>query len=86
MFEGFDSGRIAVDGVEIAYVAAGAGEPVLLLHGFPQTKALWARIAPELVALGYRVICAAMGLPTNHRPSPIWPITASGPWQPIRLG
>ncbi|MBY5716086.1 alpha/beta hydrolase [Rhizobium leguminosarum] len=58
MFEGFESGRIAVDGVEIAYVAAGAGEPLLMLHGFPQTKALWARIAPELVALGYRVICA----------------------------
>ncbi|NEH59720.1 alpha/beta fold hydrolase [Rhizobium leguminosarum] len=58
MFEGFESGRIAVDGVEIAYVAAGAGEPLLMLHGFPQTKALWARIAPELVALRYRVICA----------------------------
>ncbi|CAN7664296.1 alpha/beta fold hydrolase [Pararhizobium sp. LjRoot238] len=58
MFEDFESGRIAVDGVEIAYVAAGAGEPVLLLHGFPQTKALWARIAPELVARGYRAICA----------------------------
>ncbi|MGO7335637.1 alpha/beta fold hydrolase [Rhizobium leguminosarum] len=58
MFEGFESGRIAVDGVEIAYVAAGAGEPVLMLHGFPQTKALWARIAPALVGRGYRVICA----------------------------
>ncbi|MBY5318530.1 alpha/beta fold hydrolase [Rhizobium leguminosarum] len=58
MFEGFEGGRIAVDGVEIAYVAAGAGEPLLMLHGFPQTKALWARIAPELAALGYRVICA----------------------------
>ncbi|WP_245520034.1 alpha/beta hydrolase [Rhizobium azibense] len=29
-----------------------------MLHGFPQTKALWARIAPGLVARGYRVICA----------------------------
>lgn len=58
MFENFESGRIAVHGVEIAYVAAGAGEPMLMLHGFPQTKALWARIAPELVAHGYRVICA----------------------------
>lgn len=58
MFEDFESGRIAVNGVEIAFVAAGAGEPALMLHGFPQTKALWARIAPVLVARGYRVICA----------------------------
>jgi len=58
MFEDFESGRIAVENMEIAYVSAGAGEPVLLLHGFPQTKALWARIAPALVARGYRVICA----------------------------
>lgn len=36
MFEDFVSGRIAIDGIEIAYVAAGAGEPVLMLHGFPQ--------------------------------------------------
>ena len=52
MFEGFENGRIAVDDIEIAYVSAGAGEPVLMLHGFPQTKALWARIAPVLVAHG----------------------------------
>jgi haloacetate dehalogenase len=58
MFEGFESGRIAVNDVEIAYVTAGAGEPVLLLHGFPQTKALWAKIAPALVARGYRTICS----------------------------
>jgi len=58
MFEGFENGRIAVDDIEIAYVSAGAGEPVLMLHGFPQTKALWARIAPVLVAHGYEVICA----------------------------
>ncbi|ACI53417.1 haloacetate dehalogenase [Rhizobium leguminosarum] len=60
MFDGFESGRVTVGETEIAYVAAGEGEPVLMLHGFPQTKALWARIAPELVALGYRVICAGL--------------------------
>ncbi|WP_299358174.1 alpha/beta hydrolase [uncultured Paracoccus sp.] len=57
MFQGFERGRIAVDGVEIAYVAAGDGPPVLLLHGFPQTKALWAQVAPRLAG-GRRVICA----------------------------
>lgn len=58
MFDAFESGRIAVNGVAIDFVAAGAGEPMLMIHGFPQTKALWANIAPALVARGYRVVCA----------------------------
>lgn len=58
MFENFETHQIAVGNVEIACVAAGKGDPILMLHGFPQTMALWARIAPELVARGYRVVCA----------------------------
>jgi haloacetate dehalogenase len=57
MLENFESGHLAVNSVEISYVAAGEGEPVLLMHGFPQNKALWAKIAPALVTRGYRVIC-----------------------------
>jgi haloacetate dehalogenase len=30
--------------VPIAYSIGGAGPPLLLLHGFPQSRALWARI------------------------------------------
>ena len=37
-----------VDGVEIPFVTAGGGPPVLLLHGFPQTRAIWHRVAPRL--------------------------------------
>jgi pimeloyl-ACP methyl ester carboxylesterase len=33
-----------------------AGEPVVLLHGFPQTAACWARVAEALAAAGYRVL------------------------------
>ncbi|MBN3785610.1 alpha/beta hydrolase [Burkholderia sp. Ac-20353] len=58
MFEGFQPYRIAVDDVSIACVAAGDGEPVLMLHGFPQTMAIWAKIAPMLITRGYRVVCA----------------------------
>ena len=32
------------------------GEPVLLLHGFPETSLSWSAVAPELAAAGYRVI------------------------------
>ena len=48
MFDGFARRKIDADGVEIDAVIGGAGEPVLLLHGYPQTKAMWHRVAPAL--------------------------------------
>jgi len=37
------------DGViELSCLVGGNGPPLLLLHGFPQTKAIWHRIAPKL--------------------------------------
>lgn len=36
--------------LKIAYDVAGFGPPVVLLHGFPQTRAMWDRIAPQLHA------------------------------------
>jgi pimeloyl-ACP methyl ester carboxylesterase len=57
MFEGFTRGHANIDGVDIAYVVGGSGPPVLLLHGFPQSKALWARVAPQL-ADHYTIVCA----------------------------
>lgn len=50
MFEGFEGGRLATSGSEVAYVRAGSGPPVLLLHGYPQTKAMWHAVAPSLAA------------------------------------
>jgi len=45
-----------VDGViEVSCLVGGNGPPLLLLHGFPQTKAIWHRIAPQLAQL-YTVI------------------------------
>ncbi|TCV95270.1 alpha/beta hydrolase [Biostraticola tofi] len=58
MFEDFTAHRINTGSLNIACVTSGTGEPVLLLHGFPQTMAIWARIAPALVARGYCVVCA----------------------------
>lgn len=34
----------------------GAGDPVLLLHGFPTTRRLWALVAPRLAEEGHRVL------------------------------
>jgi pimeloyl-ACP methyl ester carboxylesterase len=32
------------------------GEPVLLLHGFPQTSSCWGRVLPHLAAAGFRAV------------------------------
>jgi haloacetate dehalogenase len=47
-FPGFQRKRIAVPGAEIAAVFGGSGPPLLLLHGFPQSLAMWHRVAPTL--------------------------------------
>ena len=49
--------RASVRGVEIAYVRAGAGGfPLLLLHGWPETKRIWWRNIEPLAAAGFEVI------------------------------
>lgn len=53
---GFRHATAQVNGSEIAYSTGGAGPPLLLLHGFPQTRALWARVAPAL-AETHTVVC-----------------------------
>jgi haloacetate dehalogenase len=50
MFDDFQHGRSERDGVTVDYVAGGSGPPVVLLHGFPQTRAMWREVAPVLAA------------------------------------
>ena len=49
MLEGFVSSSIRVsDGIEIHVTVGGHGAPLLLLHGYPQTHAMWHKLAPLL--------------------------------------
>ena len=61
MIQGFTDHIATIDGARVAYSVGGpegsALPPILLLHGFPQTRAMWGHIAPEL-AKDRRVICA----------------------------
>lgn len=41
---------IEVNGIRMHWVMAGSGEPVVLLHGFPQTSYAWRKIIPALSA------------------------------------
>lgn len=45
---GFIDQTIRLNDVDIAFSRAGDGPPVLLMHGFPQNRAMWHGIAPEL--------------------------------------
>jgi haloacetate dehalogenase len=56
MFEGFSRRKIRTSGASINLVAAGEGPPVLLLHGYPETHAMWHKVAPRL-AREYTVVC-----------------------------
>jgi len=50
--------RAAVDGdLELGYIREGiGGYPLLLLHGYPETKRIWWRNIKPLVAAGFEVI------------------------------
>jgi pimeloyl-ACP methyl ester carboxylesterase len=50
--------RLRARGLVFGVLAAGPlrGDPVVLLHGFPQTAACWIRVAETLAAVGYRVL------------------------------
>jgi haloacetate dehalogenase len=48
MFEGFRVHRVDRGGVPFFTSRGGAGPPLLLLHGHPQTQAMWHRVAPAL--------------------------------------
>jgi haloacetate dehalogenase len=49
-FEGFDAGWFEVNGTQVfaRYGGDRAKPPLLLLHGFPQTHAIWHRVAQQL--------------------------------------
>jgi haloacetate dehalogenase len=55
-------------GIRIAAWSAGTGEPVLLLHGYPESHLMWHRVAAEL-ARTYTVVLADLrGYGRSDRP------------------
>ncbi|MFE9204346.1 alpha/beta fold hydrolase [Micromonospora sp. NPDC007230] len=71
---GFEYQRVAVaDDVTLNLAVGGAGSPIVLLHGFPQTHLMWRHVAVDL-ATEHTVICpdlrgyGASDKPAAHRP------------------
>ncbi|MEV4759561.1 alpha/beta hydrolase [Micromonospora sp. NPDC049559] len=49
--DGFEYRRVPVaDGVALNVAVGGAGRPIVLLHGFPQTHLMWRHVAADLAA------------------------------------
>ncbi len=53
---GLEQRTVSIAGLEMHVVLAGTGEPLLLLHGFPDSSKLWRELIPGLVEFGFRVI------------------------------
>jgi alpha/beta hydrolase fold len=49
-------GRENSGDIEIYYEDHGAGQPVVLIHGYPLSGRAWDKQVPALLAAGYRVI------------------------------
>ncbi|HET9597155.1 MAG TPA: alpha/beta hydrolase [Anaeromyxobacteraceae bacterium] len=69
LFPGFEVRRFRTSGAEIHGVVGGSGPPLLLLHGFPQTHAIWHRIAPRLAERFTVVATDLRGYGDSARPA-----------------
>lgn len=70
LFPGFASHDIQVaPDVAIHAIVGGDGPPLLLLHGHPQTHAIWHRVAPVLARHFTVVACDLRGYGDSSRPA-----------------
>ncbi|WP_323796083.1 alpha/beta hydrolase [Nisaea sp.] len=70
MLEGFKTERVATSGTEIFVRSAGKGDPVLLIHGFPQTGDCWHKIAPALAEKFTVIVPDLRGYGASGKPAP----------------
>jgi haloacetate dehalogenase len=56
MFDSFTHKHIKTSETIINLVYGGSGDPILLLHGYPQTHVCWHRVAP-ILAERFTVVC-----------------------------
>jgi len=68
-----DDGRvIEANGISLYVEEHGDGDPVLLLHGWPDSARLWRHQVPALTAGGYRVIAPDLrGFGRSERPAEV---------------
>lgn len=71
MFDGFTEEMRRGRTLDLLVRHAGAGPPLLLLHGHPRTSSTWHRVAPLLVERGLTIVCPDLpGYGRSDKPSP----------------
>jgi len=68
VFAGFETHDVLHEGVRLRVRCAGSGSPLLLLHGHPQTCAMWHRVAPALAERHRVVLMDLRGRGDSSRP------------------
>lgn len=68
LFPDFRPETLDVDGVQIMARVGGSGPPLLLLHGHPQTHAIWHRVAAPLAASHTVVMTDLRGYGDSSKP------------------
>ena len=58
----FAKQRAEVDGMQMAYVEVGGGDPIVLLHGNPTSSYLWRNVVPHLAGLGRCIVPDLIGM------------------------
>ena len=62
--------HVRAGGIDFAYVEAGSGPLVLLLHGYPETPIVWAKAMAALAGAGYHAVAPYLrGYPPTSAPA-----------------
>jgi haloacetate dehalogenase len=70
VFPGATDRQVATDRGAVGVSVGGSGPPVLLLHGYPQTRLMWSAVAGQLAGR-YTVVAADLpGYGDSFRPAP----------------
>ena len=70
LFPGFELRSVpTTDDVDITFAIGGSGPPLLLLHGHPQTHAIWHRVAPALATQFTLVAADLRGYGDSSKPA-----------------
>jgi len=63
----YDKRRAEVNGLEMAYVEVGEGDPIVLLHGNPTSSYLWRKVIPALEGMGRCIAPDLIGMGDSQK-------------------